>query len=146
MIGNFPQAFRHIDLVNAAWAVADADGRFEGGAGKIVYSAILSSRSSRPGRSGPHLEAPVSSLMIEAEGLTKRYGPTVALGGIDLQVPAGSILGMLGPNGAGKPVTELRHSLLARPAGCRSPGQRSSSRTRPPSWTYCVRERSATRC
>jgi ABC-type uncharacterized transport system ATPase subunit len=37
----------------------------------------------------------------------------VALGGIDLQVPAGSILGMLGPNGAGKPVTELRHSLLA---------------------------------
>ena len=37
----------------------------------------------------------------------------MALGGIDLQVPAGSILGMLGPNGAGKPVTELRHSLLA---------------------------------
>jgi ABC-type multidrug transport system ATPase subunit len=48
--------------------------------------------------------------MIEAEGLTKRYGSTVALGGIDLQVPAGSILGMLGPNGAGKPVTGLRHS------------------------------------
>ena len=50
------------------------------------------------------------------------------------------------PNGAGMPVTESRHSLLARPADCRSPGQRSSSRTRPPSWTYCVRERSATRC
>ncbi len=45
--------------------------------------------------------------MIEAEGLAKRYGPTVALDGIDLQVPAGSILGVLGPNGAGKPVTEL---------------------------------------
>jgi ABC-type multidrug transport system ATPase subunit len=50
--------------------------------------------------------------MIEAEALTKRYGPTVALAGIDLQVPAGSILGVLGPNGAGnsvtgKPVTEL---------------------------------------
>src|SRR6201995_1482027 len=40
--------------------------------------------------------------MIEAEGLTKRYGETVALAGIDLQVPAGSILGVLGPNGAGK--------------------------------------------
>src|SRR6202453_632960 len=44
----------------------------------------------------------MTSLMIEAEGLTKRYGPTVALAGIDLQVPAGSILGVLGPNGAGK--------------------------------------------
>ena len=40
--------------------------------------------------------------MIEAFGLTKRYGKTVALAGIDLQVPAGSILGFLGPNGAGK--------------------------------------------
>src|ERR1700689_2557533 len=45
--------------------------------------------------------------MIEAEGLTKRYGSTIALAGIDLQVPAGSILGMLGPNGAGK-TTALR--------------------------------------
>jgi ABC-2 type transport system ATP-binding protein len=53
------------------------------------------------------IQAPVSSLMIEAEGLTKRYGPTVALAGIDLQVRAGSILGMLGPNGAGK-TTALR--------------------------------------
>jgi ABC-2 type transport system ATP-binding protein len=40
--------------------------------------------------------------MIEAHGLTKRFGPTVALDGIDLEVPAGAILGVLGPNGAGK--------------------------------------------
>src|SRR6202020_1837881 len=53
------------------------------------------------------VEAPVSSLMIEAEGLTKRYGSTVALAGIGLQVPAGAILGVLGPNGAGK-TTALR--------------------------------------
>ena len=39
---------------------------------------------------------------IRAEGLTKRYGDTVALAGIDLEVPAGSILAVLGPNGAGK--------------------------------------------
>src|SRR5580658_1933242 len=45
--------------------------------------------------------------MIEAERLTKRFGSTVALAGIDLQVPAGSILGVLGPNGAGK-TTALR--------------------------------------
>jgi len=41
-------------------------------------------------------------LMIEAHGLEKRFGPTIALDGIDLEVPAGTILGVLGPNGAGK--------------------------------------------
>jgi ABC-2 type transport system ATP-binding protein len=40
--------------------------------------------------------------MIEARGLTKRFGPTQALDGLDLEVPTGSILGVLGPNGAGK--------------------------------------------
>src|SRR5271168_2196743 len=40
--------------------------------------------------------------MIEAHGLHKRFGATVALDGIDLEVPAGAILGVLGPNGAGK--------------------------------------------
>jgi ABC-2 type transport system ATP-binding protein len=42
------------------------------------------------------------ALMIEAHGLTKRFGSTQALGGLDLEVPTGSILGVLGPNGAGK--------------------------------------------
>jgi ABC-2 type transport system ATP-binding protein len=41
-------------------------------------------------------------LMIEAHGLTKRYGTTQALAGIDLSVAAGHILSVLGPNGAGK--------------------------------------------
>jgi len=40
--------------------------------------------------------------MIEVQGLTKRFGTTVALDGLDLAVPAGAILGVLGPNGAGK--------------------------------------------
>src|SRR5262249_29525387 len=37
-----------------------------------------------------------------AYGLKKQFGPTVALDGLDLEVPAGAILGVLGPNGAGK--------------------------------------------
>jgi len=45
--------------------------------------------------------------MLEAEGLTKRFGPTQALAGVDLTARAGSILGVLGPNGAGK-TTALR--------------------------------------
>ncbi len=40
--------------------------------------------------------------MIDASGVTKRYGDVLALDGLDLQVPRGSVLGVLGPNGAGK--------------------------------------------
>ncbi|WP_433794766.1 ATP-binding cassette domain-containing protein [Actinoplanes sp. CA-252034] len=39
---------------------------------------------------------------IHVEGLVKRYGETVALDGVDLWVPAGSVAGVLGPPGAGK--------------------------------------------
>ncbi len=40
--------------------------------------------------------------MIRTKGLVKRYGDVVALDGLDLVVPKGTILGLLGPNGAGK--------------------------------------------
>src|SRR2546426_3587545 len=39
---------------------------------------------------------------IEASGLRKVFGSTIALDGIDLHVEEGRILGMIGPNGAGK--------------------------------------------
>jgi ABC-2 type transport system ATP-binding protein len=39
---------------------------------------------------------------IEARALSKSYGPTVALGGVDLTVEEGRIVGLIGPNGAGK--------------------------------------------
>src|SRR5215468_10632481 len=39
---------------------------------------------------------------IQATGLVKRYRGTTALAGVDLRVPAGTVLGLLGPNGAGK--------------------------------------------
>ncbi len=40
--------------------------------------------------------------VIDAHGLTKRYRRTVAVDNIDLQIPAGRIVGLIGPNGAGK--------------------------------------------
>jgi ABC-2 type transport system ATP-binding protein len=77
----------------------------------------------------------MTDLMIEADGLHKRFGSTVALAGVDLDVPRGAILGILGPNGAGK-TTALRilttlslpdagtarvagHDVVAEPAAVR---------------------------
>jgi ABC-2 type transport system ATP-binding protein len=54
-------------------------------------------------------------IMIRAEGLTKRFGDTVALAGIDLEVPTGSILAVLGPNGAGKTTAVRILTTLTRP-------------------------------
>ncbi|MFB4315208.1 ABC transporter ATP-binding protein [Actinomadura sp. 21ATH] len=40
--------------------------------------------------------------VLRAEGLTKRYGRREALSGVDLDIPAGRVVGLVGPNGAGK--------------------------------------------
>jgi ABC-2 type transport system ATP-binding protein len=52
---------------------------------------------------------------IEARGLAKRFGQVVALGGVDLRVPTGSILALLGPNGAGKTTVVRILTTLLRP-------------------------------
>ncbi len=53
--------------------------------------------------------------MIEARGLEKRYGDQLAVVGVDLDVPAGHILGVLGPNGAGKSTTVRMLTTMTRP-------------------------------
>ncbi len=58
-----------------------------------------------------------SPLMIEARALSKRFGPAVALDGLDLEVPAGAILGVLGPNGAGKTTAVRILTTLTVPDG-----------------------------
>jgi ABC-2 type transport system ATP-binding protein len=52
---------------------------------------------------------------IEAHGLRKSYGDLRALDGVDLRVPAGTVLGLLGPNGAGK-TTAVRILTTLLPA------------------------------
>src|SRR3984885_13978297 len=47
----------------------------------------------------------MSTSAISVSGLRKAYGDKVVLGGIDLDVPAGTVFSLLGPNGAGKTTT-----------------------------------------
>ncbi|MDH3248321.1 MAG: ABC transporter ATP-binding protein [Acidimicrobiia bacterium] len=57
-------------------------------------------------------------MIVEFAGVEKRYGDVVALGGVDLSIPEGSITGLIGPNGAGKTTSMLVMStLLERDAG-----------------------------
>ncbi|MFF0150680.1 ATP-binding cassette domain-containing protein [Micromonospora sp. NPDC005203] len=58
-----------------------------------------------------------TGLAIEAEGLTRSFGETKALAGMDLQVPAGTVYGLLGPNGAGKTTAVRVLATLLRPDG-----------------------------
>jgi oleandomycin transport system ATP-binding protein len=55
---------------------------------------------------------------IEAEGLVKRFGKTLAVDGVDLAVRPGTVHGLLGPNGAGKTtVVRMLATLLKPDAG-----------------------------
>jgi ABC-2 type transport system ATP-binding protein len=61
--------------------------------------------------------APATELSIETTGLSKRFGHQLAVDGVDLAVPKGSVFGFLGPNGSGKTTTIRLMLGLAAPTG-----------------------------
>jgi daunorubicin/doxorubicin transport system ATP-binding protein len=60
---------------------------------------------------------PTPTLAIEAVGLTRAFGHTRAVDGLDLTIPPGVVYGLLGPNGAGKTTTIRMLATLLRPDG-----------------------------
>lgn len=59
-------------------------------------------------------------IVLSCESLEKRYGATVALGGVDLELERGELLGLLGPNGAGKSTLTKIACGLVRASGGRA--------------------------
>jgi sodium transport system ATP-binding protein len=56
--------------------------------------------------------------LIEAEGLSKRFGTVAAVSGVSLRAPDGRITGLLGPNGAGKSTTlRILYTVLSPDSG-----------------------------
>jgi ABC-2 type transport system ATP-binding protein len=88
--------------------------------GKITKTGIWS-RSGAAGIHGVGDQTVESSsvvpvpIAVEATGLTKSFGQTRALCGVDLEVPEATVLGLLGPNGAGKTTTVRILTTLLRP-------------------------------
>jgi ABC-2 type transport system ATP-binding protein len=59
-----------------------------------------------------------ADVVIETRGLAKRYRGTLAVDGLDLRVPRGSVFGFLGPNGSGKTTTiRMLMGLISPTAG-----------------------------
>jgi ABC-type multidrug transport system ATPase subunit len=57
---------------------------------------------------------------IDVQGLRKRFGEVVALDGLDLEVPTGTVFGLLGPNGAGKTTLVRVLATLLQPTAGRA--------------------------
>jgi ABC-2 type transport system ATP-binding protein len=66
------------------------------------------------------VDEPAPTEAVRTMGLTKQYGALVAVDGLDLVVPRGSVFGIIGPNGAGKTTTFAILASLLRPTSGRA--------------------------
>ena len=91
----------------------------------MQISPATSSLRNNSGTNGPDTRAAPSfrseltekkSVALRVEGLTKRYGTTIAVSGLNFEIGEGEIFGLLGPNGAGKTTTISMLATQRRPS------------------------------
>jgi ABC-2 type transport system ATP-binding protein len=79
---------------------------------------------------------------LTARGITQAYGDRQVLDGVDLDVPAGRVIGLLGPNGAGKTtLMRILFGVLAPDSGTVTWGDRPANDDDRRSWGYMPQER-----
>ena len=78
----------------------------------------MTTTQSRPTATQPDPPDAGADVAVRTQGLTRRFGTQVAVDGVDLCVPRGSVYGFLGPNGSGKTTTiRMLLGLLAADSG-----------------------------
>ncbi|WP_258370506.1 MULTISPECIES: ABC transporter ATP-binding protein [unclassified Curtobacterium] len=78
-------------------------------------TAAPAAKKRAPRTAAPKQPQTLQPVVLAASGLVKRYGQTLAVDEVDLEIRQGSIFGVVGPNGAGKTTTLSMITGLLRP-------------------------------
>jgi len=78
-------------------------------------TAAPAAKKRAPRTAAPKQPQTLQPVVLAASGLIKRYGQTLAVDEVDLEIRQGSIFGVVGPNGAGKTTTLSMITGLLRP-------------------------------
>lgn len=84
-------------------------------AGRATSAAAPATKKRAPRTAAPKQPQTLQPVVLAASGLVKRYGQTLAVDEVDLEIRQGSIFGVVGPNGAGKTTTLSMITGLLRP-------------------------------
>ncbi|MDD1384318.1 MULTISPECIES: ABC transporter ATP-binding protein [Curtobacterium] len=86
-----------------------------GDADQATTAASPAAKKRAPRTAAPKQPQTLQPVVLAASGLVKRYGQTLAVDEVDLEIRQGSIFGVVGPNGAGKTTTLSMITGLLRP-------------------------------
>ncbi|WP_258373598.1 ABC transporter ATP-binding protein [Curtobacterium sp. MCLR17_039] len=84
-------------------------------AGRATTATPPATKKRAPRSAAPKQPQTLQPVVLAASGLVKRYGQTLAVDEVDLEIRQGSIFGVVGPNGAGKTTTLSVITGLLRP-------------------------------